>query len=119
MTAKLMIESRSSTTRLLGGHVHVAHDAIISAALACTISSIGCFSFTGGLSRILHDVAPYMLADGILASPFCQCRRVKALNFDADAIAALSEAHRVIYRGKINSITRVNGYGREIASYLS
>src|SRR6478609_7946324 len=50
---------------LLGGHVHVDDDATISGGVAVHhFATIGSFSFTGGLSRVLHDVSPYMLAEG-------------------------------------------------------
>ena len=33
--------------------------------------TIGSYSFVGGLSRVLHDVPPYMLVEGIPARPRC------------------------------------------------
>src|SRR5215471_16410678 len=48
---------------LLGGHVHVDDDATISGGVAVHhFSTLGSFSFTGGLSRVLQDVPPFMLA---------------------------------------------------------
>ena len=88
---------------LLGGHVHVHDDANLSAGVLVNhYSSIGSFSFTGALSRVLHDVPPYMLAEGNPSRP--RCLNVVALkrnNFAPETIAALSEAHRLLFRSKL------------------
>jgi UDP-N-acetylglucosamine acyltransferase len=65
-------------------------------------STIGSFSFTGGLSRVLHDVPPYMLAEGNPSRPRCvNLVALKRHDFSADTIRALAEAHRLIYRAKV------------------
>ena len=88
---------------LLGGHVHVAHDVTLSGAVAVHhFGSIGCFSFVGGMSRVLHDVPPYMLADGNPARPRCvNLVGLKRNAFPHDAVKALAEAHRLLYREKV------------------
>src|SRR5436190_1060052 len=65
-------------------------------------ATIGKYSFVAGLSRVLHDVPPYMLADGSPARP--RCLNVVALkrnNFATEAIAQLEEAYRLLYRAKV------------------
>ncbi|ADB17853.1 acyl-(acyl-carrier-protein)--UDP-N-acetylglucosa mineO-acyltransferase [Pirellula staleyi DSM 6068] len=88
---------------LLGGHVHVQDDATISGGVAVHhFSTIGSYSFTGGLSRVLHDVPPYMLAEGNPSRPRCiNIVALKRHQFTSDAIRALSEAHRLIYRARV------------------
>jgi UDP-N-acetylglucosamine acyltransferase len=88
---------------LLGGHVHVHDDATISGGVAIHhFSTVGSFSFTGGLSRVLHDVPPYMLCEGNPTRPRCiNIVALKRNNFSADAITSLAEAHRLIYRTKV------------------
>lgn len=88
---------------LLGGHVHVHDDATISGGVAVHhFSTIGSFSFTGGLSRVLHDVPPYMLAEGNPSRPRCiNLVALKRNNFSADTIRALAEAHRLIFRARV------------------
>ena len=88
---------------LLGGHVHVHDDATISGGVAVHhYSSIGSFSFTGGLSRVLQDVPPYMLCDGNPARPRCvNLVALKRNSFSGDTIRALGEAHRLLYRLKV------------------
>jgi UDP-N-acetylglucosamine acyltransferase len=101
---------------LLGGHVHVEDDATISGGVAVHhFSTIGSYSFTGGLSRVLHDVPPYMLAEGNPSRPRCiNIVALKRHNFSADTIRALAEAHRLIYRAKVGleharELLRANG----------
>jgi UDP-N-acetylglucosamine acyltransferase len=88
---------------LLGGHVHVHDDATISGGVAVHhFSTIGSFSFTGGLSRVLHDVPPYMLAEGNPSRPRCiNLVALKRNNFSADTVRALAEAHRLIFRARV------------------
>jgi UDP-N-acetylglucosamine acyltransferase len=88
---------------LLGGHVHVHDDATISGGVVVHhFSSIGRFSFTGGLTRVLADVPPYMLAEGNPSRPRCiNIVALKRHDFSADSIRALAEAHRLIYRAKV------------------
>ncbi len=88
---------------LLGGHVHVHDDANLSGGVLVNhYSSVGSFSFTGALSRVLHDVPPYMLAEGNPSRPRCiNVVALKRNNFSAEAIAALSEAHRLLFRSKV------------------
>ena len=88
---------------LLGGHVHVHDDATLSGGVAVHhFSTIGSFSFTGGLSRVLHDVPPYMLAEGNPSRPRCiNIVALKRHRFSAETIQALAEAHRLIFRAKV------------------
>ncbi len=88
---------------LLGGHVHVAHDAVLSGAVAVHhFCSIGCHSFVGGMSRVLHDVPPYMLADGNPARPRCvNVVGLRRHDFPENVLDALGEAYRMIYRARV------------------
>jgi UDP-N-acetylglucosamine acyltransferase len=88
---------------LLGGHVHIHDDATISGGVAIHhFSTIGSFSFTGGLSRVLQDVPPYMLSEGNPSRSRCiNIVALKRNDFTADTIRALGEAHRLIYRAKV------------------
>jgi UDP-N-acetylglucosamine acyltransferase len=101
---------------LLGGHVHVEDYASISGAVGVHhYATIGSYSFVGGLSRVLHDVPPFMLCEGAPARPRCiNIVALKRHNFTSQVIDCLAEAHRLIYRGKIGleparEILRGNG----------
>ncbi|MEX2168015.1 MAG: acyl-ACP--UDP-N-acetylglucosamine O-acyltransferase [Pirellulales bacterium] len=88
---------------LLGGHVRVADHASISGGVAIHhYTTIGSFSFVGGLAKVLHDVPPYMLCEGHPARPRCiNIVALKRNNFSAQDIDALAEAHRLLYRSKV------------------
>jgi len=88
---------------LLGGHVRVQSRASLSGAVAVHHwVTIGGWSFVAGLSRVLHDVPPFMLCEGSPARP--RCINVVALRrggFDRTAIDAVTEAHRLLYRARV------------------
>jgi UDP-N-acetylglucosamine acyltransferase len=88
---------------LLGGHVRVHSRASLSGAVAVHHwVTIGGWSFVAGLSRVLHDVPPFMLCEGLPARP--RCVNLVALRrggFAEEAIDAIAEAHRLLYRAKV------------------
>jgi UDP-N-acetylglucosamine acyltransferase len=88
---------------LLGGHVHVHDHASISGAAAIHhYASLGTYSFTGGCSRVLHDVPPFMLVEGHPARPRCiNVVALKRNEFPPAVISCLAEAHRLLYRAKM------------------
>jgi UDP-N-acetylglucosamine acyltransferase len=88
---------------LLGGHVHIQSHASLSGAVAVHhYTTIGSFSFVGGLSRVLHDVPPFMLVEGQPARPRCiNVVALKRNHFTAETLADLADAHRLIYRAKV------------------
>jgi UDP-N-acetylglucosamine acyltransferase len=101
---------------LLGGHVHVEDHASISGAVAVHhFTTIGSYSFIGGLSRVLHDAPPFMLCEGAPARPRCiNIVALKRNDFSTHVIDCLAEAHRLIYRAKVGldaarEILRGNG----------
>lgn len=85
---------------LLGGHVHVHDHASLSGSTAVHhYVTLGSYSFTAGISRVIQDVPPYMLAEGTPARPRCVNNvALKRNNFSREAIHALHEAHRLLYR---------------------
>jgi UDP-N-acetylglucosamine acyltransferase len=88
---------------LLGGHVRVHDHASLSGSAAVHhFTTIGSYSFVAGLSRVLHDVPPFMLCEGMPARPRCiNVVALKRNEFSAEAIHCLAEAHRLIYRAKV------------------
>ncbi len=88
---------------LLGGHVRIASRASLSGAVAVHHwATIGSWSFVAGLSRVLHDVPPFMLCEGAPARPRCvNVVALKRAGFPAESIAAVAEAHRLLYRAKV------------------
>jgi UDP-N-acetylglucosamine acyltransferase len=67
------------------------------------------------LSRVLHDVPPFMLCEGAPARPRCiNIVALKRHDFTPQVIECLAEAHRLIYRSKVGvdparEILRGNG----------
>ena len=88
---------------LLGGHVRIHSRASLSGAVAVHHwATIGSWSFVAGLSRVLHDVPPFMLCEGVPARP--RCINVVALKrggFAAAVIETIAEAHRLLFRAKV------------------
>ena len=96
-----MIFSNNGT---LAGHVTVEDHVIVGGFTAVhQFCRLGRHSMTGGCSKIVQDVPPYMIADGNPA-------RVRGINktglerhgFSADAARALKEAYRLLYRSDLN-----------------
>lgn len=101
---------------LLGGHVQVHHHSTISGGSAVHhFATVGAYSFITGMSRVIHDVPPFMLLDGQPARPRCiNVVALKRNDFAADDIRALAEAHRLLYRARVGldharEILRANG----------
>jgi UDP-N-acetylglucosamine acyltransferase len=88
---------------LLGGHVHVHDHCSISGAVGVHhYATVGAYSFVSGMSRVLHDVPPYMLVDGHPTRPRCiNVVALKRKNFSHEAIDSLAEAHRLLFRAKV------------------
>ncbi len=88
---------------LLGGHVRIHSHASLSGCVAVHHwATIGGYSFVAGLSRVLHDVPPFMLCEGSPARP--RCVNVVALRrggFPPSTVEAITEAHRLLYRARV------------------
>ncbi len=84
---------------LLGGHVQVESDVAISEKVAVhQFVTIGGDSYIGGHSKITRDIPPYMRVEG---NPSIvrgiNGTRLKEKGMSGEALAALREAHRLIY----------------------
>jgi len=88
---------------MLGGHVHIHDHASLSGAVGVHhYASIGSYSFVSGLSRVLHDVPPFMLVEGHPARPRCiNVVALKRNDFSPEVINCLAEAHRLLFRAKV------------------
>ncbi len=93
-----------SNNGTLAGHVEVGDYAIIGGLTAVhQFCRIGVHSITGGCSKIVQDVPPYMIADGNPAE-------VRSINkvglerrgFSAEAIKHIRRCFRLIYRSDLN-----------------
>ncbi len=93
-----------SNNGTLAGHVEVGDHAIIGGLTAIhQFCRIGAFALTGGCSKIVQDVPPFMIADGNPA-------KVRSYNkvalerhgFPEETQRAIKEAYRLIYRSALN-----------------
>jgi UDP-N-acetylglucosamine acyltransferase len=88
---------------LLAGHVRIHHHATLSGNIGIhQFTTVGSYSFISGLSRVMQDIPPYMLAEGNPCRP--RCVNIVALrrnSFPPEYIQALSEAHRLLFRAKV------------------
>ena len=100
-----MIDDRViiANNTILGGHGHVESYVTISGGVGIhPFVSIGSYSYVGALSRIYHDVPRFMIIDGNPSK--VRCINVVGLRrhgISPEAIAALHEAHRLIYRARM------------------
>ncbi len=94
-----------SNNGTLAGHVTVGDHAVIGGLTAVhQFCRIGQFAITGGCSKIVQDVPPFMIADGNPAE-------VRGINqvgleragFPPEKIKPIKEAFRLIYRAKLNT----------------
>lgn len=103
-----------SNNGTLAGHVTVGDHAVIGGLTAVhQFCRIGRFAITGGCSKIVQDVPPFMIADGNPAE-------VRGINnvgmerhgFAPETVKQIKEAYRIIYRAKLNvtqAVERIRG----------
>ncbi len=93
-----------SNNGTIAGHVEVGDFAVIGGLTAVhQFCRIGAHAITGGCSKIVQDVPPFMIADGNPAV-------VRGLNkvglerhgFGPETLKALREAYRILYRSELN-----------------
>jgi UDP-N-acetylglucosamine acyltransferase len=94
-----------SNNGTLAGHVQVGDHAVMGGLTAVhQFCRLGRFAITGGCSKIVQDVPPFMIADGNPA-------KVRGINliglerkgFAAESLKPIKEAFRLIYRSKLNT----------------
>jgi UDP-N-acetylglucosamine acyltransferase len=85
---------------MVGGHVHIGND--ITIAGGCGInqfSTIGSMSFVSAMSKVLHDVPPFMVVDGIPARPRCiNSIGMKRNGYGEEDVRMLQIAFRLLYK---------------------
>ena len=105
-----------SNNGTLAGHVQVGDHAVIGGLTAVhQFCRLGRYAITGGCSKIVQDVPPFMIADGNPA-------KVRGINvvglersgFSPETIKAIKEAFRLIYRSKYNTRQAVDAIQQEL-----
>src|SRR5205085_10496337 len=105
-----------SNTGTLAGHVQVGDNAVIGGLTAVhQFGRIGRFAITGGCSKIVQDVPPFMIADGNPA----EIRGINLVGlerngFAPEAVKRVKEAFRLIYRSNYNTRQAIDAMAKEL-----
>ena len=106
-----------SNNGTLAGHVQVGDHAVIGGLTAVhQFCRIGQFAITGGCSKIVQDVPPFMIADGNPA----EVRGINQIGleragFSPERIKPIKEAFRLIYRAKLNTRQALDAVREKLA----
>src|SRR5689334_10675431 len=105
-----------SNNGTLAGHVQVGDNAVMGGLTAVhQFCRIGRFAITGGCSKIVQDVPPFMIADGNPA----EIRGVNLVglerkNYPAERVKVIKEAFRLIFRSKYNRRQAIEAMQKEL-----
>ncbi|CAN5584158.1 acyl-ACP--UDP-N-acetylglucosamine O-acyltransferase [soil metagenome] len=105
-----------SNNGTLAGHVEVGDHAVMGGLTAVhQFCRIGRFAITGGCSKIVQDVPPFMIADGNPA----EIRGVNLIGlerngFGPERVKTIKEAFRLIYRSKFNTRQAVEAIQQQL-----
>src|SRR6267378_2197820 len=105
-----------SNNGTLAGHVEVGDNAVMGGLTAVhQFCRIGRFAITGGCSKIVQDIPPFMIADGNPA----KVRGINAVGlersgFPPESVKWLKEAFRLIYRSKYNTRQAIEAIQQEL-----
>lgn len=108
-----------SNVATLGGHVEVEDHAVISGLAAVhQFCRIGRMAFVGGCSKVVQDVAPFMLADGNPA----ETRTINKVGLERNKVSeetqsALKQAYRLLFREGLNVTNALARIESEIKPY--
>ncbi|MEP6936547.1 MAG: acyl-ACP--UDP-N-acetylglucosamine O-acyltransferase [Chthoniobacterales bacterium] len=105
-----------SNNGTLAGHVQIGDHAVMGGLTAVhQFCRVGAFAITGGCSKIVQDVPPFMIADGNPAE-------VRGINlvglerkgYPPESVRWIKEAFRLIYRSKYNTRQAVEAIRQEL-----
>jgi len=105
-----------SNNGTLAGYVQVGDNAVMGGLTAVhQFCRIGRFAITGGCSKIVQDVPPFMIADGNPA----EIRGVNLVglerkNYPPESVKLIKEAFRIIYRSKYNTGQALEAVRKEL-----
>jgi UDP-N-acetylglucosamine acyltransferase len=105
-----------SNNGTLAGHVEVGDNAVMGGLTAVhQFCRIGRFAITGGCSKIVQDVPPFMIADGNPA----EIRGVNSVGlerkgYSAEKIKSIKEAFRLLFRSKCNTQQGIEAIRNEL-----
>src|SRR5213594_1376606 len=105
-----------SNNGTLAGHVQVGDHAVMGGLTAVhQFCRIGRFAITGGCSKIVQDVPPFMIADGNPAEiRVVNLVGMERKNLPAENVKWIKEAFRLIYRTKYNTAQALEAVRKEL-----
>ena len=105
-----------SNNGTLAGHVEVGDNAVMGGLTAVhQFCRIGRFAITGGCSKIVQDVPPFMIADGNPA----EIRGVNSVGLErkgypVEKVKPIKEAFRLLFRSKFNTGQAIEAIRKEL-----
>lgn len=101
----------------LGGHVHVDDYAFLGGLVAIhQFSHIGSYVYLGGMSGVIKDIPPYVIASGERAKLYgLNVIGLKRHNFSPEAVEALKAAYRIIVRSSLTLAEAIKVAERDVA----
>jgi UDP-N-acetylglucosamine acyltransferase len=92
-----------------GGHVHIGDWAVVGGLSAVhQFVRIGAHAMAGGGSMLVQDLPPYTICQGYPAAPRgINVEGLKRRGFDADSIALLRRAYKLLYRDNLGAAEAV------------
>src|SRR3981081_4077378 len=105
-----------SNTGTLAGHVEVGDNAVMGGLTAVhQFCRKGRFALSGGCSKIVQDVPPFMIADGNPA----EIRGVNSVGLErkgypAEKVKPIKEAFRLLFRSKFNTGQAIEAIRKEL-----
>lgn len=103
----------------LGGHVEIHDNAVIGGLVAIhQFSRIGAYVFIGGMSGIVKDIPPYVIASGERAKLFgLNMVGLKRHNFSAETIEALKAAYKAVVRSSCTLAKAIETAEQEVQQF--
>src|SRR6195256_4451301 len=105
-----------SNNGTLAGHVQVGDNAVMGGLTAVhQFCRIGRFAITGGCSKIVQDIPPFMIADGNPAEiRGLNLVGLERKNFSTEKVKPIKEAFRLLFRSKYNTRQAIEAMEKEL-----
>jgi UDP-N-acetylglucosamine acyltransferase len=102
----------------LGGHVHVGRQVIVGGLAGVhQFVHVGELAFISGCSGVGHDVPPYVIVQGVPASPAgLNLVGLRRHGFSPATVAAIKQAYKLLYRSNFNTTQALDRMAQELPS---
>jgi UDP-N-acetylglucosamine acyltransferase len=102
----------------LGGHVHVGRQVIVGGLSGVhQFVHLGELAFVSGCSGVGQDVPPYVIVQGVPASPVgLNVVGLRRHGFSSETLAAIKQAYKLLYRSSLNTTQALERMAQELPS---